>query len=503
MPTMTRSRRLPSQIGRNFVAGNPLALAGSVLGVASVTALIVWLRQYVEIHNDSILYVLPVVVVASSFGRGYALLVIVLAYLSHAFFLSVPIYSFRVASVPEWLGLIVLLITAAIVGGLAAQLRERAHQAETREHELALLYELSRVLGTEDSLDRRLALAARLLSEHFGVSGCRILLAQPGGALTPVVAHSSETGAADGPTAASVDAVVGQAPMLVGKRLIGAVQMTGRGRVPSLDERDQRHFAAAADLLAQAIERERLATEATDAEVLRRADQAKSALLSSVSHDLDTPLASITAATTSLLNEQVNWHPSARRELLLTIEAELTRLTRYVARLLDLSRIESGAATPLRDWHAIEEILTRVADELDPPRARVRLALADDLPMVEVDYVMAERIVSNLVENALKYSTPDTPVEVVAEARNGCIVVDVADRGAGVPWSERDHIFERFYRSPGRPPGTAGTGMGLAIARGFALAHGGSLTYAPRPGGGSIFTATLPAATATALETTS
>lgn len=461
------------------------ALAGpvsAVLGVAVATALIGWLRGHADIPNLSMLYLLVVLGLASAFGRGPAVLAAGLAFLAFNFFFVDPVYTFHVANPQEVLALGVLLLTAVVTGQLAAALRARAREAEAREHEVAALYELSQLLGGEGPLDQRLALAGRRLAALLGAAGCEVLLPDGDSRLTVRAAHGVSGERGD----------VLSLPLLVGERRLGEVRLVGCVRQRSEGQREMPRLQAAASLLAQAVERDRLTREATDAEVLRRADQTKSALLSSVSHDLRTPLASIKASATSLLKEEVDWGQAARRELLLAIDEEADRLTRFVSRLLDLSRVEAGAAQPLRDWHAVEEILHGVAERLDSRGARVHLDLPDDMPLANVDYVMVQQIVTNLVENALKYSPLEAAVEVRAGALDGQLVIDVADRGAGVPPAERERIFEKFYRARERATQVPGTGIGLAVARGLAQAHGGELSYAPRPGGGSIFRVRLP-----------
>ncbi|HZR98841.1 MAG TPA: ATP-binding protein [Chloroflexota bacterium] len=256
--------------------------------------------------------------------------------------------------------------------------------------------------------------------------------------------------------------------------------------------RTRRRLAAAHEQLRREMaERQRAEEAAREAEVLRRAEQLYATLLSSVSHDLRTPLTSIKAAVTSLLDEGVDWRGGDRQTLLRTIDEETDRLTRFVARLLDLSRIEAGMLQPLRDWHDVEEILAGVVERLDPSGARVRLAVPDALPLARVDYVMVEQIVTNLLDNALKYSPATAPVDVTAGVARGQLCIEVADRGPGVAPSEAARIFDKFYRAA-QGDGAPGTGLGLAIARGLAQAHGGDVTCAPRPEGGSLFAVRLP-----------
>jgi two-component system sensor histidine kinase KdpD len=222
-----------------------------------------------------------------------------------------------------------------------------------------------------------------------------------------------------------------------------------------------------------------------------RTEELQAALLSSVSHDLRTPLAAIKAAVTNLLDDTVAWRAGDRGDLLRAIDEETDRLTRYVSRLLDLSRIEAGAVQPRRDWHDVEEILAGVVERLDPRGDRVLLAVRGELPVARVDYLLVEQVIANLVENALKYAPAAEPVEVAAALADGTLAIAVADRGPGVPPDEAARIFEKFYRLAG-DGGAPGTGLGLAIARGLARAHGGDVTLAARPGGGSVFSVYLP-----------
>jgi two-component system, OmpR family, sensor histidine kinase KdpD len=474
-------RRRGTRIGRRFRASGAVAdVAGSLLGVGVATALIAWLRGQADIPNVSMLYLLVVLALASTLGRVSAILAAVLAFLAFNFFFVEPLYTFHVANPQELLALGVLLITAMVTGQLAAALRARAHEAEAREREVSTLYELSQILGREGSLEERMLATSRRLVDLLGVSGCDVILAEKSGELdveAPCAGRGADTLCL---------------PLESGDRRLGVLRLVGfsRERFARREERDR--LRALAGLLAQAAERDRLAAQATDAEVLRRADQTKTALLSSVSHDLRTPLASIKASATNLLDEEVDWDRAARRELLQAIDEETDRLSRFVSRLLDLSRVEGGGAQPRKDWHQVGEILNDVAQHLDPEGERISLDIPGDLPLANVDYVMIEQVVANLVENALKYSPRAARIDLRAEVHDGHLWIDVADRGPGVPPGERERIFEKFYRSAGRASAAPGTGIGLAIARGLAQAHDGDVGYAARPGGGSVFRVSLP-----------
>jgi K+-sensing histidine kinase KdpD len=316
-----------------------------------------------------------------------------------------------------------------------------------------------------------------------GLEICRRVRAAEGEVYLPIMmltAGASEKQRQEGFAAGADDYVTKPVDY---KELLARVQVWVRSR--------RRLQAAHERLVREMAERQRAEDAARETEVLRRTEQLHSALLSSVSHDLRTPLTGIKAAVTNLLDARVDWQGDERQVLLSTIDEETDRLTRYVARLLDLSRIEAGMLQPLRDWEDVEEILAGVVERLDPAGMRVRLTAAEALPLARVDYVMVEQIVTNLIDNALKYSGAAGRVDVEAGVRDGQLYVEVADRGPGVPPSEMPRIFEKFYRAT-QGAGAHGTGLGLAIARGLAQAHGGEVTCAPRPDGGTIFTVRLP-----------
>ena len=224
--------------------------------------------------------------------------------------------------------------------------------------------------------------------------------------------------------------------------------------------------------------------------MLQRADGLKSALLSSVSHDLRTPLASIKASVNALLDPSAHLDTDERTDLLEGVSEETDRLTRFVTHLLQLSRLESGAVAPQAEWYEINEIIWEVIDVLDPSEERLRVQVPPTFGLVHVDYVMMVQILTNLVENALRYSPAHSPVELVVEPAEENWRILVMDRGPGVPEVDREHIFEKFFRSQSRAHG--GSGVGLAVARGLAQAHRGDVWYEARAGGGSCFVLALP-----------
>ena len=240
-------------------------------------------------------------------------------------------------------------------------------------------------------------------------------------------------------------------------------------------------------------ERDRLRQAAADAEVLRRADDLKTALLGAVSHDLRTPLASIIASAGSLRQADVEWTPTERDGFLADIEAEARRLARIVANLLDLSRMESGTLRPERGWYDLAALVDDVLGRLRPDTAAhaVHVAVPEDLPPVPLDYVEIDQVLSNLLENAVRHTPAGTNVWIDAHASADELVMTVTDDGPGIPSGARERLFDPFVRAGDRR-GAPGAGLGLAIARGLVEAHGGRIRADARPGGGTIVRFTLP-----------
>jgi two-component system sensor histidine kinase KdpD len=254
---------------------------------------------------------------------------------------------------------------------------------------------------------------------------------------------------------------------------------------------DSENWVALAVLLVTAVVVSQLAIAAADAEALRRSDTAKTAILHAVSHDLRSPLTAIRAASGGLESSTLELDERDRAELLETIRLETSRLERLVGNLLDLSRLEAGAAHPQRELWPVDELISRALEALGSDAARVTVRQEGELPPVRVDAVQLERALANVLENALRLSSPTDEVTVTASASGGEVLVRVDDRGPGLEHEDLERIFEPFEHGA---EGRRGTGLGLAIARGFAEANGSRLWAEPRPGSGASFVFALPAA---------
>ncbi|MEU9156796.1 ATP-binding protein [Streptomyces sp. NPDC048417] len=261
------------------------------------------------------------------------------------------------------------------------------------------------------------------------------------------------------------------------------------GRVlPAIDRRVLAAFAAQAAVV---LDRQRLQQEADQAKELAEGNRIRTALLAAVSHDLRTPLAGIKASVSSLRSDDVEWSEQDRAELLEAIEAGADRLDLLVGNLLDMSRLQTGTVTPIVREADLDEVVPMALGGV--PEDSVELDIPETLPMVHVDKGLLERVVANVVENAVKYSPADTPVLVKASSIADRVEVRVVDRGLGVPDEAKERIFEPFQRYGDSPRG-AGVGLGLAVARGFTEAMGGTLAAEDTPGGGLTMVLSLPLA---------
>jgi two-component system sensor histidine kinase KdpD len=485
----------------------PLVL--SLVGIAIFSLVIGAIRSTVVIPNLAIIYLLPILFSAVTWGWWPAVGAVVLAFLTYDFFFVEPVHTFTIRDPEEWLALLIFLSVAAVTSNLAARERARREEARRRAGEAELLYHLGRSLSGGATAEA-LGELATSLTRALGLTGCAVVLDEPQGKTRTLISVGEAADTAGtvlgrpGGTRRQLGrwiAVKGRdrerrppvlaVPLHVGQRSIGALRLVGRR---ALADEETRVAATIADQLATALECEQLRAEAEQAEILRRTDELRQALLSSVSHDLRTPLASIKASAGSLLAQGVEWSEADRLDFLSTIDRESDRLNRLVGNLLDMSRIEGGALKPQTDWYDLGDLVREVVERLDRTLRGhpIRVAIPDDLPPIEIDYLMVDQVLTNLVENAAKYSPAGTPIEVRLEPEAASLRVAVVDHGPGVPVAERARIFDKFYRLGSRGA-VGGSGLGLAVAKGLVEAHGGRVWVEDTPGGGATFCFTLPA----------
>ncbi|WP_081838685.1 ATP-binding protein [Thermogemmatispora carboxidivorans] len=533
-------------------------LACSAAGL--VTAVIYTCALYPRIPNISLLYLLVVLALASTRGLYAAVLTSVLAFLFFDYFLVQPLYSLTVNRFEEWLALFVFLTAAIITGQMTNALRRQADEARRRERETRILYDLVRAANHEEDFQHQLTIVTQAVVQVFaswGVCDCVLLLPNEQGRLEVLASarmprerlrlSSDEQATAawvmangqaaelhdvplegSGPYGRGLRATLQSSlrgwsrrryarllPLKTSGRVLGVLLLLMEeaewphlGRVRTWQPRlngsaavlEGPFFSAFLDQAAAIIERARLRQEGLQLELLRQTDALRTALLSSVSHDLRTPLASIKAAASSLLQEDIVWDEESRRSFALTIEREADRLNRLVENLLDMSRIEGGALKPEKEWYPLDELIHDVLLQLQPllQQRPVQVDLEENLPPVPVDYLQLSQVLTNLIENAVRHTPASSPIEIKARSGNGYMQVSVADRGPGIPSADLERIFDKFYRvrragGPGSGSGRAsGTGLGLAVCKGLIEAHGGRIWAENRQGGGAIFHFTLP-----------
>jgi two-component system, OmpR family, sensor histidine kinase KdpD len=440
-----------------------LASAGVVVLVSAVVAL---LKPHVPVLSLGALYVLAVLPVAILWGTALAAAVAVASMLVFNWFFLPPYHSFHLEESQNWLALAVYLAIAFTVSALAARARARREDAEQRRAEAHALAEAALDMLRGRTVDEELGRLAALTAGVLGVEGARLEL--------------GERPPRDGERTLPVEA---------GLRCVATLFVDEEATV---DESVQRRFLPSlAALLAVVVERSRLEAEALDAEALRRSDALKTALLRAVSHDLRSPLTAILASADALASPRLALEEGDRLELAETIRGEAARLDRVVEQLLDLSRLEAGAAEPHRDlWH-VDELVSQSLTGLGAEAARVQVEIGPSTPPVEVDAAQVERVLANLIDNALHYSPSESAVVVRAEPGATELRLHVVDRGPGLPDEERDALFQPFRRGDAVK---RGSGLGLSIARGFAEANGGRVWAQDDPAGGHLVLS-LPLAT--------
>jgi len=444
------------------LARHAAALITSAAAVALVTASIYALDSFAPVLSLGVLYLFAVLLVAVLFGLTWAIPVSVASMLAFNWFFLPPQHTLRLSDGENWIALAVYLVTAVVVSALAMRSRAREEEAHDRALEASLLAEVAAALLEGEHVQSELGDISDRVAEALGVARARI-------ELDSVRRPESGESALD---------------LRAGNRDVGRLFVE-----PEPDpELARRLSTSLASLLAVAIDRERLGRRAVDAETLRRSDAVKTAILRAVSHDLRSPLTAIRAATDGLESSDLELSDEDRASLLSTIDTEARRLDRLVANLLDLSRLELGAAEPKPELWTVETLVGQALGELGARAERVAVTLPVNLDPIEVDGAQIEHVLVNLIDNALTFS-PDAPVELTGEQLDGRVVVRVVDHGPGLDEGELERIFEPFEQ--GRVP-SRGSGLGLAIAQGFAEANGARLEAESGRQGGASFVLSLP-----------
>jgi two-component system sensor histidine kinase KdpD len=483
-------------------AGRPVQYLWSA-SVVLVCSLLCWaMHGRFDRSNLIMVYLLGVAFVASRHGRGASALTAILSVAAFDFFFVPPYLTFAVADTQYVITFGVMLLVSLVISTLSARVRAQAEAARQREQRTQVLYAMSRELAAARSVEDVARVASRHVADVFD-GEVAVLVPGSGGGLVPasgaagdagesaVAQWSFEHGCAAG---LGTDTLPGASAVWVPLRgLQSVLGVVGVRPDPALlplrpDQVDL--LEALVRQAASGLERARLAEEAQQARVAAEAERLRSTLLSSVSHDLRTPLATITGAASSLL-EDASLGGEGQRELKEAIYEEAVRLNRLVTNLLDMTRLESGSLQLNRDWYSLEELVGSALGRLEPglKGRAVRVAIPADLPLVPVDGVLVEQALVNLLENAIKYAGVHAAIEVAARVLDGAIEVEVADEGPGLPAGAEEWVFEKFHRAESAP---RGFGLGLPICRAIVTAHGGRIWAERREPRGARFRFTLP-----------
>ena len=483
---------------------NWLLSLGSVVLFSLVAAL---MHHHFTLVDLAMVYLLGIALTASRLGRGPTLLATLLSVAAFNFLFIPPLYTFTVEDVRYVVTFAVMFVIALVISGLTWRVREQAESARQREKRTAALYHLSRELAHAQGGERLSAIAIRHLQEVFACQAFILLPDQrgelattlrdlPGQRLTAAEQSAAQWAFNNRQRAGLGTETFAEGrglflPLIAAAKTIGVVGLFPACAGEPFSIEQIHALESFVNQTAMALERAFLAEEAQLARLKVETEALRNTMLSSISHDLRTPLAAITGAGTTLLQSDQLLDGDSRRELLQTIVEESAHLNRIIRNVLDMTRLESGAITVNREWQSLEELVGAVCNRIteqfrDHP---LEISLAADLPLIFCDDLLIEQVLRNLLENAFKYSPMESPVSLSARLAGEDILVTVADQGPGIAPGQTQLIFEKFVR--GKHVG-GGTGLGLAICQGIIAAHGGRIWVDNLPAGGCAFTFTLP-----------
>lgn len=498
----------------------PFAYLLAFAGVAVMTAIIYYTHADVSIANVPTLYLLVVTLCALFLGRTAAVLASIVAFLAFDWFFIDPKYQFTVQDPAEWLALCMFLLTSMVTGQLTAMLRSQVEEARLRRAETLALAEASWAVASELDRDRAMTKVVSQIAQLAKAYCVAALLPDADyGYKTTVVFSDPESSVSEASPNISPEAVAltmreaweigwdNQAywdkalkrtdtaylPVILENQVLCVIYLKLKSIHP-LSHLERRVVSSLLNHAAVILQRDKLMKAEARAEALHEADKLKTALLSMVSHDFRSPLTSILASVSTLLEEGDPVDPETQRSLLQGVDQEATRLNRMVGNILDLSRLEAGAWRSRVEPAEATELIGSALDSFSAEaNGRIHVDVDSRVKELTVDSVQMVQVVRNLLENALKYSPDNSQIDLNLQLTEDSVIVAVLDRGSGLPKGDEQKVFEAFYRAPGlKESSVPGVGIGLALCRGLVEANGGVLTAINRPGGGAIFRVTLP-----------
>ncbi len=433
-------------------------------------------------------FLLAILGIATGWGLIEALVASVLAVLSFNYFFLPPVRTLVISDPQNWIALLAFLVTAVTASQLSVRAKRRAAEAVERRLEVERLYALGQAMLLSPGLYPTARETVNRMMQIFDVPGAAFYLKAENASFrsdSEVFTDQQLQDAAEcKDPQIDTERQTALVPVRLGGHTIGSLGLSGRVLSSAA-------LNAVAYLVAISVERARSLEEASRLEAVRQSEMLKSALLDALAHDFKTPLTSIKGALTHLLGKK---HDAEEQELLSLANEEADRLNRLVVEALEMARIEAGRLHPDRRPLKVGEIISSTLQELDSmlkDRA-IELSIPCDLPLADVDFEFIQQVLKQLIDNAVRYSPPGSPITVSAQPSGGRIIVSIKDFGKGIDEQEQSRIFDKFYRGHGARLQVPGTGLGLSIAKGIVEAHGGKIWVASRPGAGSVFSFSLP-----------
>ncbi len=494
----------------NLIAFKPKLYAWSAVTITVCTLTGIGLQPLLKPIDQALIYLIGNVIVAVRLGRGPSVMYALLSAACFNFFFIPPLYTLEIYDRSYWMTLIVMLVTSMVITSFASRLRLQVLVSRQREHHTQTLYTLTRTLASTRGQENMTDVVAKHITEIFAAN-VTIWMPDANGHLSSITGALPERdfikemavlqwcfdhrrfagkGTTTMPSALGI-----YFPLNAASGTLGVI-----GILPLSDDKhftmeDYSSLETIASLLASALERANAADSAEKSKVEIESERLRSILLSTVSHDLRTPLASITGAASSIVSDIENLPMETSRDLAASIYQEANRLSHIVTNLLDVTSLESGTIRLNQQPYFIEEIIGSTLTRLEPQLSQHKVVTHSEpkLPMVFIDGLLIEQVLINLLENAVKYTPAGSTVTLKAWYQENWIRISVADNGPGIPKGDEKKIFDKFYTTAQHKAGK-GTGLGLAICQGILKAHGGEIEEANAAEGGAVFSFTLPVA---------
>ena len=478
----------------------------SALAVSLAAVLVNWLDGILSAESLGMTFLTAVVYSAATYGMAPAIFTVALSVATYNYFFIEPKFALDVSSPEDVLTIIVFLVVAGITSNLSGNLRRQAERAKRQAQESRALFQLTRDMAIAEDTE---AIFRAIIEQCNDVFECDAVLLTPftgGGqsalAMASVQARTAALQTTYPPAAALTQEEIEAARWCYANgepAELGAAQFTDmhiflqpmqtsegtvavlalKGITPEVVSQTgfSRLISSICRLAAIAVERTLRMQELENARVVSQTEGLRSALLSAISHDFGTPLASIMGSASSLLSYGATYSPEVTQDLLETIMEEAERLSRFVKNVLQMTRLEAGALVPRLQWADVEDL---ISTSLDSAHRRLNnyeiyADITDKLPLVNVDFVLMESVLVNILDNAVKYAAEGTPIQITAKRLGGDVIIDITDQGRGIAGEDLGAVFDKFYRARARDRTIAGTGLGLAICKGIIEAHDGSI----------------------------